>query len=158
MQKLLSVLFILVIVGALADVKGTPGAKCDEATRAVCRQDGRLVHFSSHLHCLKRRRLALPHQCREYVDGAAKCLDEMIHLCPDMNEEQTAHCLEHHFDQLSDVCVRSLYMKHYHEEAGRPVDIYHNDYMQEIEELSLVYQEPSAPALEELIEGSDVEL
>ena len=49
-------------------------------------------------------------------------------------------------------------MKHYHEEAGRPVDIYHNDYMQEIEELSLVYQEPSAPALEELIEGSDVEL
>jgi hypothetical protein len=102
-----------------------PEPTCREKAGSVCRHDGPIVRWSSHVKCLIRESHRFPDPaCVGDVELWTPCVDDMAHFCPDMTEAQTLRCLGDHHDQLSEECVSSIYMREIHEQDGRDVKKY----------------------------------
>lgn len=110
----------------------------------ICPPPTEHLSLSSHVRCIMRNRHRFVRWCREFVDGHAKCLDDMEEFCPDLEYDETMTCLNDHVNEVSQRCVSSLLFKFLHRQAGRDTEQYRQAYTEETDANARTRDEPGS--------------
>lgn len=106
-----------------------PEHTCAYHQQKVCPSNGgRYQHFNREVRCLHKQMYELPAWCRAPIKAMWRCVDDMDHFCHDLSEKQTALCMNHHLDEVSEHCKSSFYFRPIHEHHGRATDHYNEHY------------------------------